>query len=68
MDTFLVLTSWTGWPVAAFLRPVDQVHDTVQLVEQALRDDGVLTVEIIEAFLVLLQAVRGRYEAGARGM
>jgi hypothetical protein len=68
METFLVLTTWTGWPVAAFLRPADQVPDTVQLVDQALREDGVLTIEVIEAFLVLLQTVRGRHEAGAQGM
>lgn len=64
METFLVLTTWTGWPVAAFLRPADQARDTVQLIDQALRKDGVLAVKVIEAFLVLLQTVRGRDTQG----
>ncbi len=57
LQTFLVLCSWTGWPVSDFLHQ-DQARDTVQLIDQALREDGVLATETIEAFLVLLRAVR----------
>ena len=58
MDTFLVLSSWTGWPTSTFLHQ-DQERATVQFVEEALREDGVLEAEIIKVFLVLLTAVRG---------
>lgn len=58
LQTFLVLSSWTGWPVAAFFHQ-DQVRDTVRLVEEALREDEVLSPEVIDAFLVLLRTVRG---------
>ena len=57
LQTFLVLTAWTGWPTRAFLHQ-DQERDTVQLIDQALREDDVLAAETIEAFLVLLRAVR----------
>src|ERR1700688_2741618 len=57
MDTFLVLTTWMGWAVAAFPHQ-GQARDTVLLVEEALRDDGILTTETIDAFLVLLRTVR----------
>ncbi len=59
MDTFLALLDWTGWPARAFLRREDQVRDIAQLVAQALREDGVLAPDVIEAFLVVLRAVRG---------
>lgn len=59
METFLLLSAWTGWPTNAFLHE-NQDRNTVQLIEQTLREDGILTPNVIEAFLVLLQAVRGR--------
>jgi transcriptional regulator with XRE-family HTH domain len=57
METFLILCTWVGWPTSAFFAS-RQGRDTVQLVEQALREDGVLSTEVVDAFLVLLQAVR----------
>lgn len=59
MGTFLVLLAWTGWPARAFLRS-QQVHDTEQIVAQALREDGILAHEVIEAFLLALRAAKGR--------
>lgn len=56
MEIFLVLSSWTRWPTSAFLN-AGEARDTVQFVEQALRDDGVLASETIDAFLVLLRVV-----------
>ncbi len=58
-QTFLVLNEWTGWPTSAFLHQ-DLERDTVQLVEQTLREDGILAFETIDAFVILLRAVRGR--------
>lgn len=58
LQTFLVLGAWIGWSVAALFHQ-DREPDTVQLVEEALRNDGVLAPEIIAAFFVLLRTVRG---------
>ena len=60
METFLTLSSWVGWPTGAFLHE-DLAQDTVQMVEQALHEDGILASKVIDAFLVLLQTVRGRH-------
>lgn len=63
METFLMLCSWVGWPTNAFLNAGED-RDTVRLIEQALREDGVLSTEAINAFLVLLQVVRDRSPHG----
>jgi hypothetical protein len=55
----LVLSPWTSWPTSAFFSEF-QDRNTVQLVEQVLREDGILVAETIDAFVILLHAVRGR--------
>jgi transcriptional regulator with XRE-family HTH domain len=59
LETFLDLSSWVGLSTSAFLHE-DRERDTVQLVEQVLREDGILVSETLDAFVILLHAVHGR--------
>lgn len=64
LETFLRLCGWLKIPTNAFIHaPASTLNrpgseESAQLVEQALRADGVLSPEVISAFMTLIRAVR----------
>lgn len=64
IQTFLLLCDWLEQPTSTFIRTDDALHnphepeDSPQLIEQALRADGVLPAHVIDAFLTVIRAVR----------
>ncbi len=65
IETFLHLCDWLHQPASTCIR--SDLHDlaaneneSTQLIEQALRADGILAPHIIDAFLTLIKAVRSQ--------
>ncbi len=64
IETFLRLCDWLEQPTSAFIRldtVVPGIHspgDSIQMIEQELRADGVLSPQVVDAFITIIRAVR----------
>lgn len=64
IETFLRLCDWLQQPTSAFIRSDFSSHsalgpkDNIQRIERILYADGVLSPQVINAFVILMRAVR----------
>jgi len=58
MATFLRLCDWLKMPTSEFIRENREQARMIDRIEQALRADGVLQVNVIDAFLTMMCAVQ----------
>jgi len=64
IETFLRICDWLQMPTSAFIHSPTSTHnrsgseESAHLVEQALCVDGILSPQVISAFVILLHAVR----------
>lgn len=64
IETFLRLCDWLQQPTSAFIRSDFGSHsapdpeDTTRRIERALHADGVLSPQVVNAFVILMCAVR----------
>jgi transcriptional regulator with XRE-family HTH domain len=57
MDSFLALLSWLKLPSSEFIREDEpKQRDTINLIEELLRQDGVLSPHVIDAFVASAQS------------
>jgi hypothetical protein len=65
LPTFLCICDWLQLSPAVFLHGDDDGGTAIlETIERDLRTDGVLTPVVIDAFLILVRAVRTRRDRG----